>query len=382
MAEPRTPGPRVGPHLWQIRWVRDLAIVTLVAFLLWFGFYLRGIFTPVLIALFLAYLFDPLITWAEQRHGMPRPLTITILLFLLALLLAGLGVWLGPIIGHETEQLIDNVPGYVESLAERLKEHTDLDPAGLRATLDARIAAFREDPAEHLSQTVHWLFAGTGNVASFIQTVVGAVTYVGLMLILIPFYFFFFAWHFGPMVRNVRQYIPAGSRDRALHIIDRMDTVVAAYFRDRVVIALIMAALFSVGWWICGVPYALLLGLAAGALSLIPYVGGIVWPIAVLMAYLNATSGPEAAGFDWLDVVIWPSLVFAVVQFFEGWILTPWIQGKSMEMSPVTILIVLFIGGAVGGLYGLILCIPIAACIKIIAVEVILPRLKTWAAQH
>ncbi len=375
-------GPRVGPHLWQVRWVRDLAILTAIAFLIWFGYYLRSIFTPVLIALFLAYVFDPLITWAEHRHNVKRPLTISLLLVAITLVLAGLVLWLGPIIVHETGQFIDSVPRYVEALAERLREHIDFDPGTLRETIQQRLNEYRQDPAEHAAQAVRWLFAGSGDVASFIQGVVGTVTYVALMLILIPFYFFFFAWHFGPMVRSVEQYIPVHHRQQTLHILDRMNKVVASYFRERVLIALMMAAMFCLGWWICGVPYALLLGLAAGLLSLIPYIGGIVWPVAVLMAYLNATSGENPPGFDWLKVVVWPSVVYGLVQFVEGWILTPWIQGKSMELSAVTILLVLFIGGAIGGLYGLILCIPIAACIKILAVELVLPRLKQWAVEH
>jgi len=161
-----------------------------------------------------------------------------------------------------------------------------------------------------------------------------------------------------------------------------MDGVVSAYFRERLIISAIMAGMFWIGWWICGVPYALILGLAAGALSLIPYVGGVVWPLAILLSYLDRTTGPNPVGFSLWAVVIWPSVVYGVVQFIEGWILTPYIQGKSMELNPVSILVVVFIGGAVGGLYGMILCIPFAACVKILLHEVALPRMRRWAETH
>jgi len=81
-------------------------------------------------------------------------------------------------------------------------------------------------------------------------------------------------------------------------------------------------------------------------------------------------------------VLVWPSVVYIVVQSIESWVLTPVIQGKSMEMSVVAVLIVMFVGGAVGGLYGLILCIPAAACGKILLNEVYLPKLKKWAAEN
>ena len=93
---PQSPGDWTQRHLWHIRPVRDVVLIAFVLFLLWFGYYLRSIFTPVLIALFLAYLFNPLITYAERRARMPRPLTIAVLLLVLFLVGAGLIVRLGP----------------------------------------------------------------------------------------------------------------------------------------------------------------------------------------------------------------------------------------------------------------------------------------------
>lgn len=80
--------------------------------------------------------------------------------------------------------------------------------------------------------------------------------------------------------------------------------------------------------------------------------------------------------FEWLPVVVWPSLVYLMVQFVESWVLTPLVQSRSLEMSAITVLIIVFIGGAVGGFYGLLLPIPIAACIKILIQELVLPGLE------
>ncbi len=371
-----------GPHLWQINWVRDLFFIALVLFLLWFGYYLRGIFTPLLIALFLAYLFHPIITLFERRWNVPRPATITGLIGGITLVVVGLGIWLGPMVVRESVDALEQAPGYAQSLTEKAAEKFDLDTSKLAETIQQKVDEFREDPTGSASQLIKWAFAGTGAVAGVIESVVGATFYVGFMLVLIPFYFFFFAWQFGPLTHAFDRYIPKRREQRFREVLGMMDRAVSAYFRDRVLICGIMAALFAVGWYFCGVPYAILLGLAAGALSLIPYVGGIVWPIAVLLAYLKATTGNEPPGFDLWVVVVWPSVVYMVVQAVEGWVLTPWIQGKSMEMNAVTILVVVFIGGAVGGLYGMILCIPIAACVKILLREVALPKLEVWAREN
>ncbi len=101
--------------------------------------------------------------------------------------------------------------------------------------------------------------------------------------------------------------------------------------------------------------------------------------MAILLKYLDVLSG--AGSFEWLPIVVWPSLAYLVVQFIESWLLTPWVQSQSMDMSAVTVLIVVFIGGALGGFYGLLLAIPVAACLKILAQELIVPRLVRNAAE-
>jgi predicted PurR-regulated permease PerM len=137
--------------------------------------------------------------------------------------------------------------------------------------------------------------------------------------------------------------------------------------------------LYSAGWALTGIRYWFILGLITGVLTIIPYASLIGWPLAILLKYLDGfTSG--AGAFDLMTVVVWPSVAYLVVQFIESWLLTPWVQSQSMEMSAVTVLIVVFIGGALGGFYGLLLAIPIAACIKILLQELVLPQLKRQAS--
>jgi predicted PurR-regulated permease PerM len=116
-------------------------------------------------------------------------------------------------------------------------------------------------------------------------------------------------------------------------------------------------------------------------LSLIPYVSVIGWPLALLFKYLDSLTA-SGSGIGWMAIVVWPSVAYLIVQFIESWILTPWIQRRSSDMNAVTLLIVMFIGGAVAGLFGLILAIPVAACIKIAFEEFIVPRWSRWAAHE
>lgn len=127
-----------------------------------------------------------------------------------------------------------------------------------------------------------------------------------------------------------------------------------------------------------GVPYWFLIGCATGLLSFVPYLAVVGCVIAVLMTWVDSSTAD--GGATWLVVLAWPIGAYCVVQLLEGWLLTPWIQSQSMEMSAVTILIVLMIGGSLAGVYGLLLAIPITGCLKIVVEEFLAPKLDKWAA--
>lgn len=366
--------PPTDRHLWQIVPVRDFLWIAGAAFLLWFGYWLRGVFAPVLIGLLLAYLFNPLVAAAETRWRLPRVVTVTLLLLVMVLAGAAFAAWLGPLLMEQTQTLAKKAPQYVQSLSQRY---------GIQlGTLSDQIAALagrlQEDPMGVLQS----LLVGTGQAFGMIGVVVGATTQALLYTVLIPIYFFFFAWHFDRITGRLIRFLPVSRRDRALEILRRMDDAVSGFFRGRLVVALLAGVLYAAGWALAAVPYWFLLGFVTGVLTIIPYVSVIAWPMAVLLKYLDVTTAADGAGFSWLSVVVWPSLPYLVVQLVEGWVLTPWIQSQSTDLSAVTVLIVVFIGGAVGGFYGLLLSVPTAACVKILLQEFIVPRLEQWAEKN
>ncbi len=119
-----------------------------------------------------------------------------------------------------------------------------------------------------------------------------------------------------------------------------------------------------------------------GLLSIIPYISVIGWPLAILLKYLDAVGDPGGQTVGWFSIVALPSLPYLTVQFFESWWLTPWIQGQTSNLSAVTVIVVVLVGGAVAGFLGLLLAIPIASSIKILFEELVLPRWEAWAARR
>lgn len=367
-------------RLWEIQPARDLIVLAagllLVQWALVLGYMLRAIFTPVLIALVLAYLFTPWIDWMERRWRAPRSVVILGILAVVLGALAGLGLWAGPLVVEQASSLLRALPGYVRDLGRRY----DVEMGDVAPQIEALVARVRAAPLEVLKP----VFAGTSQAFGLIGSVLSTTMYVLLTLVLIPVYFFSFAMNFDAIKRKAGEYIPRSRRERVVELLGQIDKVVSAFFRGRVVIALLMAGMFAAGWcpWVTDVPYWALLSLATGLLSLVPYAAAVGWLLAVGLKALTMTGVESADAWQWAVALGGPTLVYVAVQFVEGWILTPLIQGKAMDLGPVTILIVVFVGGALGGLYGLLLAIPIAASVKILLREVALPRLAEWVRRN
>jgi predicted PurR-regulated permease PerM len=197
-------------------------------------------------------------------------------------------------------------------------------------------------------------------------------------LSLVVIYFVFFAWYFPSIQRSLWQTVESMEKPELSDMLGQMDQAVGDFFRGRMLIALMMSVMLGIGWWLVDVPYWGLLGFGAGLLSLIPYAASLIWPIAILLKYLDMSTGSQVTNDFWMQLLFWPSAVYFLIQFIEGWILTPWIQSQSTDLNAATILLVVLVGGAMGGVLGLILAIPITACLQIMAKELLLPRLRAW----
>jgi predicted PurR-regulated permease PerM len=396
-----SPAPKDVPtsnrHLWQIRWVRDLAWITLALVILLVAYLAREIVAPALIGLGLAYAVNPVITCLNRRTRIPRALGTGLVLLMLALLVALLG-WLliAPAVS-QVEELIGKLPTYVQSGAEKVEQW--LRQMGIEPRQVAQQAA---DAVTHrggggaggqggdagaagqsMSETAAALpwnqigaaVAGGLNLgASVVTTSFGFLTYLVLAPVVTAFSFFFFSWHLNRIFAFGDSFVPPHAKQRVHRIAQRMDKSVAAFIRGRFIQAAGVTVVLSLGWMIVGVPYWLLLGLLGGMLNLIPYAAIIAWPLAVLLAWFESMSG--AAGFSAVSVLLLPTVVYVAAQSLDGWVVEPIVQGQATALDPLSVMLAVLIGASLMGLLGMILAIPLAACGKILAQELILPALR------
>jgi len=173
-----------------------------------------------------------------------------------------------------------------------------------------------------------------------------------------------------------RNLIPDRIKPKSLDLISKMDRVIAAFVRGRLTICAIQCVVFSVAYFLIGIPTPVLLGVLVGVLSIVPYLALVGLPISIALLWLDPAGGFRS---EWWWVLGAPAAVYFLGQALDDYVWTPMIQGKSTNMDTPTILFASLAGGVLAGAYGLLLAIPAAACVKILLREVFWPKFVEWS---
>jgi predicted PurR-regulated permease PerM len=360
-------------HLWEINWVRDVFYLALFVVAVLLAWWLRAIIRPVLLALLLAYLMNPMIVWCQRKWGWSRLSCVVALCAVAVAVVIGLASAVLPIAVAQARELVSDLPKYADALGKR----RGITQEAVLEQLREKVAEFARNPADNLS----YLWDGVVAAMGLMSGAIGTAASKAIGVALFPVCLLYFSWRWPSIIAWPAAFIPASRRKRVNEIAQKMDKAVGGYFRTRLMIALIMGVMYAVGWGIAGVPYWLLVGMLAGLLGIIPYAATFAWIIAMLLRFLELEAGITGSG-DALAVFLWPSLVFGIVQASDDWLLTPWLQGSQMEMNFVTIILVVIVGGAVAGLLGMLFAVPTAACLRICWTEVVKPRIVGYVESN
>lgn len=207
-----------------------------------------------------------------------------------------------------------------------------------------------------------WLAGQAGKLASWLGLLVGFA--------LVPIYVFFFLLEKQGIAAHWTEYLPVSDsrfKTELVWLVSNINDALIVFFRGQVLVALCDGVLYALGFWLIGLPYALLLGVVASVLTIIPFLGAIVTcGAALLIAFM--TFG------DWQHPAL-VLVVFAIVQGIEGWVIQPKIIGDRVGMHPLTIIIALMVGTAVlGGILGAILAIPVTAVLRAVLLRYVWRR--------
>lgn len=209
-----------------------------------------------------------------------------------------------------------------------------------------------------------------------LQGLLATATTVTLGALLVPVYAFLLLMALPSWRERFPLYLPASERETWLRILRRIRDAISAFVRGRLVVCAIVGVVTAIGWAAMGVRLGLLAGMAVGALTLVPLANVLVLVPVVVMSLLDVAS--DVHGWGWFAGML---VVYGVGQLAES-ILNPLIVGDAVQLDTLTMLLALFAGGAVGGFLGLLLAVPVAATLRILAEELLLPKWREWAALH
>lgn len=338
------------PPFWWARWIPGALLITgLIAVTIAIG---ANVLAPILVSVALAFMLEPLVDWF-QRHGRTRRTAVLLTLASSILLLALLLVFLLPGIYHQLIESIEKLPLALRAVAAQTQQilgfvKERLSPKVFER-LQTAITNFQNDPSALTSRIGGWLSRGLLGLVSLGSWALG--------LLIIPFFVYYLLLDMDKLRRIVEERIPMRHRRAGNRLLDEIGEVTRAYVRGRLLMALIMATIYATGMLILRTPLWAGIGLIAGFLGIIPYLGVLSGLILALgFAALDGAGVGRLAGV---------AGVFAVAQLIEDYVLTPRIIGDKLELHPMLVFIALIIAGDLFGLFGLVLAIPVLAIIKV-----------------
>ncbi|MCF6138045.1 AI-2E family transporter [Pseudalkalibacillus berkeleyi] len=303
----------------------------------------KSIFVPFFIAVFITYLLHPIVEWL---HGKGLPRAIAILIIYLTFF-GGTGFLVFKSIPYLVTQLKD--------LSNQLPVLSD--------TYKMWVREFYER-TDHLPEAVHTEFEQTLHateryLTKLIESALGLIKTIWsnlFSLLVIPFLVFYMLKDVDLINKMFYNLTPKKWRESGKNLVKDVDQSLGNYIRGQLTVAVALAILAVVAFWIAGVPYPVILGLIIGVTDFIPYFGPIIGavPVALIAATISVKK---------LIIILG---ILLVLQFIEGNILGPLIVGKSLHIHPIMIIFALLIGGEIGGVLGLLLAVPIFAVGKVI----------------
>ena len=331
-----------------------LSIILASGFLIYL---LAPVLTPFLIAATLAYVGDPLVDRLET-YKIPRTLAVSIVFLVLTLVSVIALLILVPLLEKQITTLIQKIPSYVQVIQNSFLPWLN-ERFGIEIAFPQRDIHFNAETLKASLQG-HWKEAGgiATTAASYLTRSGAIVIEFIASMVLIPVVTFYLLRDWDILVARVNELLPRKTEPVICQLAKQSDEVLGSFLRGQILVMLALATIYSVGLGIVGLEFALLIGLIAGLVSFVPYLGFIV----------GITIAGIAALFQFHDFlhIFYIAIVFAVGQMAEGMFLTPNLVGDRIGLHPVAVIFAVLAGGQLFGFVGVLLALPVAAVIAVI----------------
>ena len=317
----------------------------------WLIYLLSPILTPFLFSALLAYLGDPLVDRLEARR-LSRTLSVVVVFVMIFSIVLLVPLLLLPVIETQLAVLIKAVPAYIDWITEKLLP-------GMQSRLGVDPSSFDVEKAK-ATLMANWQEAGglAANVMGYVSRSGLAMLAWLANIVLVPVITFYLLRDWNHFMAAIHDLLPRAVESTVVDLARESDAHLAAFLRGQFMVMISLGVIYSIGLGMAGLKTALLIGLLAGLVSFVPYLGVIVGIVTASVAMLFQTQD--------LMQLIPIAIVFGIGQMLEGMVLTPLLVGDRIGLHPVTVMFAVLAGGQLFGFMGVLLALPVASVLVVL----------------
>ncbi len=333
------------PHLsrYQLLWI--VASLLIAGWLVWL---LGTVLTPFFISVLIAYIANPLVGWLE-RIGMRRDLAVGAVFILAFAVLVILLLVIIPVLVREIADFLARLPGYVGTLRENVVPWIEQ-----RLDLDLDLQAFNAESARELIQQYFSNIAGAaGNLVSVMTQSGGRFLMWTTLMLLVPLVTFYLLRDWRQLMNVLRDILPRNIEPTVVQLTREMDEALGGFLRGQLLVMVSLGVIYAIGLSLVGLNNAVAIGMIAGLVSFVPYLGAITGAV---LAGVTAVIQDFSFGF-----LLSVAIVFTLGQLIESYVLTPKLVGDRIGLHPVLVIFSVMAGGSLFGFAGMLLALPAAA---------------------
>jgi predicted PurR-regulated permease PerM len=326
-----------------------LTVTVLLGYLLYL---LAPILTPFAVSALIAYLCDPLVDQLERR-GFSRTTGVSLVFLAATLCLVLIPLILIPLLESQVSDLIAKTPGYWQTITTKfipyLEQRFDLELSKW-VQVDSLLPMLQE----------HWQKAG-GIAAELLGGVSkSGLAILGLLanILLIPVVSFYLLRDWDILVARIAAVVPRPYAPTLFKLARESDETLGSFLRGQVSVMIVLGLIYAIGLSLTGLEFGLLIGMGAGLISFVPYLGGIVGFGVAAVTSLVQFHDPVH--------LLYVGLVFGIGQTIEGFVLTPWLVGDKIGLHPVAVIFSIMAFGQLFGFLGVLLALPAASILMVV----------------
>jgi predicted PurR-regulated permease PerM len=316
-----------------------------------FGF-LRAVVAPFFVALIISYILNPVVRLLNERK-VPRTIAVLLIyaLFIASVTVVVMNVT--PVLIRQIGELNEHMPELTmraQSIVDGLNDNRMLPESVRNGIHNAMVKA-------------------ENSLAAYIEKVldgIGATINMVLVAFIVPFLAFYILKDYQLIERTVLATVPRAHRKNVIKLVIDIDTALGNYVRGQLIVCFVVGLLAYIGYWLIGMPYALLLASLVAIFNIIPYLG----------PFFGAAPAVIMASTISLKMVLFVVIVNFLVQILESNVVSPQVVGRSLHMHPLFIIFALLVGGKLAGIAGLILAVPFFAVMKVIVQHIFIYYVK------